>query len=823
MLLDAKIGVVDIANHNGATALLMASASGHVATVELLLRRGAGINAASLKGTTALISAANSGQTDVVKLLLANDADRHAQDSRGKTALLCAEQQCHSEVVGVLRQPRARRPSEETESGASDTSGSSITQDEDEKPAGLGLNPAATTRASAWPTGGGRKKAKRRPGAAAAAAAIGSEWSNLRLGQLRQLLAAFQQPSDGPKPLLEARLALHLAGADSLSSPRKPASSPERRRKRHKTNGPSPRQAGTAGSSASGVDNDDEDVKIVGEVTADQKRAAGQEGAIDLEGQFFLSDLFTGCREGNTAKLMESLEAGVAIDQADNDGKTALMCAAEAGQARSVRILLQEGAGVDPVDRDGWSALMYAALANSSPCVTLLGGAGAGLEVVDREFGTTAFLIACEHGCASSVSALAAAGANIRALDSNRATGGMLAAGEKPPHEYVLKLLENFVCEVCDDTCAKESALLPSGMMLCLSCFEAQKQGPEAEQVECRAASRCAGGMPLLSATGAPLPAASPRKDRAASGLHHAGSLEVLLDHLEQLERAQWPPKRPRSSFIYFSAASREAIQQHIQEEQAAQQQKEEKQRMADHGDDMAPDLAAAPAMAAAGSGKERKAAAGGQHKNRFAQLLSQSWQRLGAEERKLYESLAATDNERHAEERAVWAKGHQQAWDAKQQEMWQSAAAGRGRQQPLEPEGVTHSALPKPPAADPPSTLVLAPAPAPAAATVTGETPQSQVQIKTEPGQLPPPLLDLECSGGGGAWMEEGPMPMALRFTSASGSGSSSGIGSRSIRDSSRLLSAAFTAAAAGDEPRPHWSHPARPGPADKRSWVYR
>ena len=41
--------------------------------------------------------------------------------------------------------------------------------------------------------------------------AAAGDWSNLRLPQLRQLLGALQLPIDGPKDLLEARLALHLA------------------------------------------------------------------------------------------------------------------------------------------------------------------------------------------------------------------------------------------------------------------------------------------------------------------------------------------------------------------------------------------------------------------------------------------------------------------------------------------------------------------------------------------------------------------------------------------------------------------------------------
>lgn len=159
---------------------------------------------------------------------------------------------------------------------------------------------------------------------------------------------------------------------------------------------------------------------------------------------------------------------------------------------------------------------MYAAKANSAPCVTLLANARADLEIVDREFGTTAFLIACEHGCASSVSALAAVGANILAVDKDDSSGEALAAGEEPPHDHVLKLLRNCVCDVCAEPCPTSSVLLPNDNMLCMSCFEAQKQGPTEEQDLCRAAKRCAGGQVMLDQLGVPILApwdsASPRQ-----------------------------------------------------------------------------------------------------------------------------------------------------------------------------------------------------------------------------------------------------------------------------------------------------------------------
>ena len=77
---------------------------------------------------------------------------------------------------------------------------------------------------------------------------------------------------------------------------------------------------------------EEEEVAVVGEVTQAQKDAAGRSEAIDLEAQLFPSDLCTAAQEGNTALIEEALQAGIAVDGADPDGKTALMTAGEAGE-----------------------------------------------------------------------------------------------------------------------------------------------------------------------------------------------------------------------------------------------------------------------------------------------------------------------------------------------------------------------------------------------------------------------------------------------------------------------------------------------------------
>ena len=62
-----------------------------LATVELLLARGADINAADDRGRTALMTAAELGREGIVRRLLAAGADERLRDSQGKSALDLAE------------------------------------------------------------------------------------------------------------------------------------------------------------------------------------------------------------------------------------------------------------------------------------------------------------------------------------------------------------------------------------------------------------------------------------------------------------------------------------------------------------------------------------------------------------------------------------------------------------------------------------------------------------------------------------------------------------------------------------------------------------
>ncbi|KAA0170630.1 hypothetical protein FNF28_01392 [Cafeteria roenbergensis] len=75
-LLDAG-APVNRKNHanNGVTALIVAAEHGHKDTVELLLDRGADLEATDDDGSTALVFAASGGHKDTVELLLDRGAD----------------------------------------------------------------------------------------------------------------------------------------------------------------------------------------------------------------------------------------------------------------------------------------------------------------------------------------------------------------------------------------------------------------------------------------------------------------------------------------------------------------------------------------------------------------------------------------------------------------------------------------------------------------------------------------------------------------------------------------------------------------------------
>lgn len=95
-------GDVNASNDLGATPVWAASQNGSLAMVRLVLEAGADPNAALLAGETPLMVASRAGFPDVAERLLAAGADVNRSASRDQTALMWAAAQRHPGVVEVL-------------------------------------------------------------------------------------------------------------------------------------------------------------------------------------------------------------------------------------------------------------------------------------------------------------------------------------------------------------------------------------------------------------------------------------------------------------------------------------------------------------------------------------------------------------------------------------------------------------------------------------------------------------------------------------------------------------------------------------------------
>ena len=86
------------------TALDAAVAANHLEVVKVLLQNHASVNVRAAGGHTPLHKAAMNGNLEIVKLLLDHGSDAAARNDDGKTALQYAAEKGHEEVWALLRQ-----------------------------------------------------------------------------------------------------------------------------------------------------------------------------------------------------------------------------------------------------------------------------------------------------------------------------------------------------------------------------------------------------------------------------------------------------------------------------------------------------------------------------------------------------------------------------------------------------------------------------------------------------------------------------------------------------------------------------------------------
>jgi ankyrin repeat protein len=104
-------------------------------------------------------------------------------------------------------------------------------------------------------------------------------------------------------------------------------------------------------------------------------------------------------------------------DAAADDGATALMIAAQAGEAGLVRVLLKRGADPNARNANGGTPLMHAAMSGDPAIIEDLIAAGAELDAVAK-LGWSALLLAAAKGNAGAADVLLRAGAQPNQADT---------------------------------------------------------------------------------------------------------------------------------------------------------------------------------------------------------------------------------------------------------------------------------------------------------------------------------------------------------------------------------------------------------------------
>jgi len=106
-LIEAGIDV-DAQTKDGATALMLASRTGHSEITRMLMEAGAEVNTQDHNGFTALMIASAQGHIVVVRMLIEVRADVNARTEEGDTAFSIAHSEGHTDISRLLMDAGAK-------------------------------------------------------------------------------------------------------------------------------------------------------------------------------------------------------------------------------------------------------------------------------------------------------------------------------------------------------------------------------------------------------------------------------------------------------------------------------------------------------------------------------------------------------------------------------------------------------------------------------------------------------------------------------------------------------------------------------------------